>query len=122
MSDICHEYTEKRNRKHHSTCDVIDIIRITGAKIRICFIHGRKPFLRFLNFFRIHERKNKGEKLDALEAEEDAILAKLMAEYAEEEGKKYNALNEQLQDIQPSAVPVNIDKRFLELIDNKLKY
>lgn len=122
MSDICHEHTKKRNRKHHSACDVIDVLRIIRARIRICFIHGRKPFRCILNFFKIRECENIGEKSETIEAEEDAILAKLMAEYAEEEGRKYNALNEQLQDIPPSEVPVNIEKRFLELIDNKLKY
>ena len=122
MSDICHEHTKKRNSKHHSACDVIDILRKFRARLRIRFTHGWKPFRCSLIFFRIRERESKGEKPEALEAEEDAILAKLMAEYAEEEGKKYNALNEQLQDIQPSAVPVNNDKKFLELIDKKLKY
>ncbi len=122
MSDICHEYTKKRNRKQHPACDVIEDLRRISARMRICFIHRRKPFRCFLNFFRICERENKGEKPEALEAEEDAILANLMAEYAEEEGKKYNALNEQLQDIPPSAVPVNIEKRFLELINRELKY
>lgn len=122
MSDICHEHTKTRNRKHHSACDVIDDLSKTSARMRICFIHRRKPFRCFLIFLRICERENKGEKPEALEAEEDAILVKLMAEYAEEEGKKYNALNEQLQDIPPSAVPVIIEKRFLELINRELKY
>ena len=122
MSDICHEHTKKRHRKHHSACDVIDILRKFRVKLRICFTHGWKPFRCSLIFFRIRESESKGEKLEALEAEEDAILARLMAEHAEEEGKKYNALNEQLQDIQPSAIPVNIEKRFLELIDEKLNY
>ena len=115
MSDICHEHTKKRNKKHHSACDVIDILKKVRARLRICFSHGWKPF-------RCCERENIGEKSETIEAEEDAILAKLMAEYAEEEGRKFNALNEQLQDIPPSEVPVNIDKRFLELIDKKLKY
>ena len=122
MSDICHEHTKKRNRKHHSACDVIDILRKTRARLRIRFTHGWKPSRGSLIFFRIRERESRGEKPETLEAEEDTILAKLMAEYAEEEGRKYNALNEQLQVIQPSAVPVNNDKRFLELIDKKLKY
>ena len=90
--------------------------------MRSCLIYSRKTFWCFINSFRICKRENIGKKPEVLEAEEDTILAKLMAEYAEENGRKYNALNEQLHVIPVPEVPVNVEKRFLELIDKKLQY
>lgn len=122
MSDIYHKHTKKRSRKHHSTCDLIADLWKDSARMRNCFIHSRKPFGCFLNFFRIRERENIGVKSETMKAEEDAILAKLMTEYAEEEGRKYNALNDQLQVVPAPEVPANVEKRLLELIDKKLQY
>lgn len=48
---------------------------------------------------------------------EDAVLRKLMDEYAESEGARYKAENERLQNDPGAAVPPEVERRAIQLIN-----
>lgn len=50
---------------------------------------------------------------------EDSFLALLMDEFAQSEGKRYNEENERLRQMPDAAVPEEIEKRALQLIDQR---
>lgn len=120
MSEICLDCFNKLEGKHYRQSAVIlgdDWCEDCG-EYKPCIIRFRKPWERVKYFFGIRERELTEEEWEALEAEEDAMFARMMNEYAHAEGERYSAENERLKNDPDAEVPPDVDRRARELIDH----
>ena len=120
MSEICLDCLSKLDGKRYRPSAVIldDDWCEECCQYKPCVIRFRKPWERVKYFFGIRERELTEEEWAAIEAEEDAQFAKMMDELMESEGERYEAENERLQNDPDAAVPPEMEKRALELIEN----
>ena len=119
MSEICLDCLGKLDGKRYRPSAVIldDDWCEVCCQYKPCVIRFRKPWERIKYLFGFRERKLTEEEWAALEAEEDAMLTRIIEEYAEIEGKRYLALNELLQNDPNAAVPPEVEQRAKELIE-----
>ena len=118
MSEICLDCLNKEFGKKYKASAVIledDLCEACG-EIKPCVIRFRRPWERIKYFFGFRERPFTEEELAEMEAEEEAEFAKLMDTLAQQEGEKYERLNERLQNDPSAAVPPEIEKRALDFI------
>ena len=112
--------TRHKKRKKWTMKQNISAIGLFNGSHRVYrIISPVVAFRKLLERFGIISGKYCSLKSNALGIEEDTDteLAELMAEFAEEEGKKYIALNEQLLNTPTTEAPAYFKKRILELVD-----
>ena len=122
MSEICLDCLSKLDGKRYRPSAVIldDDWCEECCQYKPCVIRFRKPWERIKYFFGIRERELTDEEWEALEAEQDAELARLMSDYLQQEGERYNAEVERLRNDPNAAVPPEVERRALELIERTL--
>ena len=119
MSEICLDCLSKLDGKRYRPSAVIldDDWCEECCQYKPCVIRFRKPWERIKYFFGIRERKLTQEEWETLEAEADAVFARVMEEYMEQEGERYIAENERLQNDPNAAVPPDVEQRAKELFE-----
>lgn len=120
MSELCLDCLSKMDGKRYRPSSVIlgDDWCEECCQYKPCVIRFRKPWERIKYFFGIRERELSEEEWAELEEEEDARFARMMDEFMDSEGKRYEAENERLKDDPDAAVPIAIEKRAIERIEN----
>ena len=123
MSEICLDCFNKECGREYTERDVLldyDLCETCG-KIKPCVVRYRGALGKLLYSLGFRKRMLTDDASADCQEEEDALIARLMEDFGEQEGERFNALNEQLQDDPSAAVPADVEQRVLDLIQKHSK-
>ncbi len=123
MSKMCLDCFNREFGKEINPSDVIldeSCCKACG-EMKPCILRLKNPWGKGQYFLGIRDQVFSEDNLASMETEEDIELARMMEDFAQQVGTRYNTINEKLLNDLSAAVPEDMEQKALDYIDSYTK-